>query len=104
MTSLGAVLHGGRLCMSSRLADRRSAAYTHTCCNKQRQCQACCFSQSHWLLQRKGDKFVSLSYCFGFSAGTTPERNIVKTRSLSCRRMTLNTTFSPGFNFDTAAR
>jgi hypothetical protein len=41
-------------------------------------------------------------YCW-LSAGTTPARNTVKTRS-SWRRSTLNTTFSPAFNFLTAAR
>ena len=36
------------------------------------------------------------------SAGTTPGRNTVKVCSLSPRRRTLNTTFSPGFSLPTA--
>jgi hypothetical protein len=42
-------------------------------------------------------------YCCWFSAGTTPARNTVKTRS-SWRRRILNTTLSPAFSFLTAAR
>src|SRR5271163_3433797 len=44
-----------------------------------------------------------LGYCW-FSAGTTPGRNTVNTRSLSCRRRTLNTTWSPGLSFEITLR
>src|SRR5579859_567899 len=56
--------------------------------------------------QGEGDASVSpQAYCCGFSAaGTTPDRNNVKMRSLSIRRKTLKTTLSPGFSFLTAAR
>jgi hypothetical protein len=105
MARSGAGLCRRRLRTRGALTGGGSPAYTHTGRKEHRQGQVGRFSHAHgFRLNRLRETLRSRRayYCW-LSAGTTPARNTVKTRS-SERRSTLNTMFSPAFNFLTAAR
>jgi len=72
---------------------RSLSRYTQPCYKNKQQGWENDFSADHCLL---------FSSYWTFSAGTTPGKNTVRIRSLSCRRRTLNTTFCPGLSLVTA--
>jgi hypothetical protein len=100
-------LGGGRLRLGCRrLRDANASKHTRACRHQQRQAQVHRSSQNHPAsvsnqLRTPCHPVRPVSYCL-LSAGTTPGRNTVNVRSLSPRRRTLNTTFSPGFRAATA--
>lgn len=103
---LGTGPRGRRFCGCSALPLRGGPGYTHASCNEQRQGQVGRFAHSHrFRLIRCGRRCrLPRVYCCWLSAGTTPDKNTVRMRSLSWRRNTLNTTFSPALSFLMAAR
>lgn len=81
-------------------------AYTHSASYQTRQRQTTGYKHLHSLKEKREANTppFPIGYCWPSAAGTTPDKNTVNTRSLSCRRSTLNTTFCPGFSLLTAFR